>query len=334
MDYVSPRHSTTVGEIESLWAHRRVCGYDRRPWVKLPMSLPKISIVTPSFNQAPFIRWTVRSVLLQRYPNLEYIVMDGGSTDGTREVLEPYVDRFAHYVSGKDNGQADAIRRGLERSGGQIMSYLNSDDVLAPGALHFVARFFAEHPEVDAVYSHRCTVDEGNKVLWYWILPRHNDWYMTRWDLIPQETCFWRRRLFEKAGNIDPGFRFAMDYDLFVRFMQNGKMMRVNRFLGAFRKHGEAKTSKLLETVGTEEIAQVWKRHGLVKNKLDTLRAARFFNGVNRRGGRFAWRRRHLPGALPGVGYDYDRLWGGLLNDNRLPPRLSEAPAVPLTVTA
>ncbi|HEY2584810.1 MAG TPA: glycosyltransferase family 2 protein [Tepidisphaeraceae bacterium] len=285
------------------------------------MHLPKISIVTPSYNQAPFIGWTVRSVLLQRYPNLEYIVMDGGSTDGTQAVLEPYRERFAHYQSERDKGQADAIHNGFARSTGDIMAYLNSDDMLAPGALHWVAQFFADHPEVDAVYSHRCTVDEDNKVIYYWILPRHSDWYMTRWDLIPQETCFWRRRLFERSGNIDPGYRFAMDYDLFVRFMRDGKMVRANRFLGAFRKHSEAKTSQLLETIGTAEIEGVWEHYGLVKRKVDNLISARFFNSVNRQGGKFAYRHRHLPGALPGVGYDYDRVWGGLLNDKRLPPR-------------
>ena len=290
------------------------------------MPLPRISIVTPSYNQGPFIEWTVRSVFLQRYPNLEYILMDGGSTDQTQSTLEPYASRFAHYVSEKDHGQADAIKRGFEHCTGEIMSYLNSDDMLAPGTLQFVARYFAEHPEVDAIYSHRVTVDDQNHVLWYWLLPRHSNWYMTRWDLIPQETCFWRRSLFEKCGNVDPDFHFAMDYDLFVRFMQNGKMVRVNRFLGAFRKHGEAKTSQLLETVGTQEIAAVWKRYGLSKSKIDELRAARFFNGVNRRGGRFAALKRHLPGALPGVGYDYDRVWGGLLNDRRMPPAALEAP--------
>ena len=284
------------------------------------MSLPRISIITPSYNQAPFIGWTVRSVLLQRYPNLEYIMMDGGSTDDTRQVLEPYAARFAHYVSEKDGGQADAIRRGFERSTGDIMAYLNSDDMLAPRTLHFVARYFDEHPEVDAVYSHRVTVDESNRVVWYWILPGHSDWYMTRWDLIPQETCFWRRKLFEKSGTIDPSFRFALDYDLFVRFMKHGQMVRVNRFLGVFRKHDEAKTSQLLTTIGKQEVERVWERYGLTKTKLDELRAARFFNSVNRRGGKFAARKRCLPGALPGIGYDFDRVWGGLLNENRLPP--------------
>jgi glycosyltransferase involved in cell wall biosynthesis len=286
------------------------------------MALPRISIVTPSYNQAKFIGWTVRSVLLQRYPNLEYVVMDGGSTDGTMDVLAPYADRFAHLVSERDKGQSDAIQRGFARCSGDIMGYLNSDDMLAPGALGFVARFFAENPGIDVVYSHRCTVDAHNKVLWYWLLPRHSDWYMSRWDLIPQETCFWRRRLFEKCGNVDASYRFAMDYDLFVRFMLTspGRTVRVNRFLGVFREHGEAKTTTLMQTVGAQEIKRVWTKYGIKAGRLDALRSGRFYHGVIRAGDKFAALRRKLPGALPGVGYDYDQVWGGLLNEERLPP--------------
>ncbi len=284
------------------------------------MDKPRISIITPSYNQAAYIGWTVRSVLLQRYPDVEYIVMDGGSTDDTLRVLEPYADRLAHLVSERDNGQSDAIHKGFARSSGEIMAYLNSDDMLAPGTLNFIASYFARHPEVDAVYSHRCTVDAHNKMLWYWILPEHDDWYMMRWDLIPQETCFWRRRLFEECGNIDPTFRFAMDYDLFMRFMLKGRFIRLNRFLGVFRQHDQAKTSQLLETVGAEEIKQVWKRYGLESRRFDLLRSGRFYNAVVRRGDKFAAQRRTLPGALPGTGYNYNEVWGGLLDEPRLPP--------------
>ena len=293
------------------------------------MTLPKISIVTPSYNQAQFVVWTARSVLLQRYPNLEYVWMDGGSKDNTVEVLKPYVDRFAHFVSQRDKGQSDAIHRGFQRCTGDIMAYLNSDDMLAPGTLHYVAKFFDDHPDVDAVYSHRVTVDGKNKCIWYWILPEHSDWYMSRWDLIPQETCFWRRRLFEKCGNVDPSYRFAMDYDLFVRFMRAapGRMRRLDRFLGVFRQHDEAKTTRLMETVGADEIRRVWKHYGITSSRLDPYRSARFYHGVIRAGDKFAVKRGKLPGALPGVGYNYDQVWGGLLDDGRLPPR----PGVPGT---
>ena len=284
------------------------------------MKFPKISIVTPSYNQAQFVVWTARSVLLQRYPNLEYVWMDGGSKDDTVEVLKPYVDRFAYFVSERDKGQSDAIHRGFQKCTGDIMAYLNSDDMLAPGTLHYVARFFEDHPEIDVVYSHRITVDGRNMCIWYWILPEHNDWYMSRWDLIPQETCFWRRRIFDKCGNVDPTFRFAIDYDLFVRFMRAGKLHRADRFLGVFRQHEEAKTSTLLETVGAEEIRKVWKRYGLEAQRFDPIVSARFYNGVIRRGDKFAAAKKMLPGCLPGVGYDYNEVWGGMLDDPRLPP--------------
>ncbi|HEY8751075.1 MAG TPA: glycosyltransferase family 2 protein [Tepidisphaeraceae bacterium] len=283
------------------------------------MTQPRISIVTPSYNQAPYIGWTVRSVLLQRYSNLEYIVMDGGSTDGTQEVLEPYRERFAHYLSEKDNGQSDAVARGFERSTGEIMAYLNSDDMLAPGALQYVADFFRHNPKVDAIYSHRCTVDEHNKAISYWILPRHSNYLMKRWDLIPQETCFWRRRLFEKCGNIDPQFRFALDYDLFLRYMNGGRFARVNRFLGAFRYHSTAKTATLLHDVGQAEIRKVQGKHGLWIRKGESMLGGVFSLYVQRRGFRYQLSGRSLPGALAGVGYDYDSVWGGLLNEKRLP---------------
>ena len=290
------------------------------------MTLPKITIVTPSYNQAQYIGWTVRSVLLQRYPNLEYIVMDGGSSDGTMGVLAPYRDRIAHLSHARDKGQSDAVSRGFARSTGEIMSYLNSDDMLAPGALAFVADFFARNPDVDVVYSHRCTVDGDNIVRWYWLLPRHSNWYQSRWDLIPQETCFWRRRVFEKCGNVDSGFRFALDYDLFVRFMRSGaRFVRVNRFLGVFREHDAAKTSQWMETVGAEEIRRVRNRYGIKTGRLDPFLSARFYYGVLRRGGEFAHKKRKLPGALPGTGYNYGDAWGGLLDDARLPPISSPA---------
>jgi glycosyltransferase involved in cell wall biosynthesis len=283
---------------------------------------PRISIVTPSYNQARYVGWTARSVFLQRYPNLEYILMDGGSKDDTVKVLEPYRDRFAYFVSERDKGQSDAVHRGLQRATGDILAYLNSDDMLAPGALHFVADFFRRNPDVDVVYSHRVTVDSSNKALYYWILPRHWRWYQMRWDLIPQETTFWRRRVFEQCGNVDPSFRFALDYDLFSRFMNAGaRFVRVNRFLGVFRTHEEAKTTQWLNTIGEDEINRVRQRNGITFRRMDRFISARVFYGVWRNGEKFAAKGTKLPGALPGVGYDYDECWGGLLNsDAPLPP--------------
>ena len=285
----------------------------------------KISLVTPSYNHERFIERTVRTVLLQRYRDLEYILMDGGSTDRTMEVLEPYRDRIDDLVSERDEGQADAIAKGFERSTGEIMGWLNSDDMLAPDALDYVAWFFETHPDIDAIYSHRLAVDENDKAIWYWILPTHSTYLMSRWDLIPQETCFWRRSLWEKAGNVDGSFQFAMDYDLFTRFMKIGRFQRVNRFLGAFRQHDAAKSSQLLGTIGLQEIERVWRENGIKAHTLTPIISHLFRSTVRYRNFRFRRSEVALPGGLPGIGYDYDGVWGGLLRSRETPLR-NDAP--------
>jgi hypothetical protein len=278
---------------------------------------PKISIVTPSYNQGRFLEWTLRSVLEQNYPRLEYVVMDGGSTDETAEILARYADRLTHVESTADQGQADAIVRGFARTTGEIMAYLNSDDMLAPGALDFVARFFAEHPDVDAIYSHRVFVDESNIVTRHWILPPHHSWMMERWDFIPQETCFWRRRIYEASGGIDPSYHFALDYDLFVRFMRLGHMHRANRFLGAFREHPSSKTSGLAEGQVHPEVDLVRAARGVKMADWQRLPHLAQFELIDVRSRKFAARGTVLAGALAGVGYDYDLVWGGRLNAPR-----------------
>jgi glycosyltransferase involved in cell wall biosynthesis len=281
---------------------------------------PKISIVTPSFNQGRYIEQTIRSVVLQRYPALEYIMMDGGSTDETGAVLDRYAAYFAHVQSAPDRGQSDAIKRGFERSTGEIMAYLNSDDLLAPGTLFAVAAFFDRHPGVDVVYSHRCAIDADNTAIWYWILPPHSDALMKRWDLIPQETTFWRRSIYEKVGGIDSSFRFAMDFDLFSKFMQHGRLRRADRFFGAFRQHPESKTSRLMATIGTEEVERVWAEQGIRIGPSMRFVDELYSRAVNEASAVFAQRMQYRPGNLPGLGWNYDRLWGYQLARSEMPP--------------
>ncbi len=160
---------------------------------------------------------TVRSVLLQRYPNLEYIVMDGGSTDQTPS--DPGALQTAPHPCRIGSGrrhQADAVVRGFART--ERRDHGLSEQRRYAGARRASNSwpgYFAANPDVDAVYSHRVFVREDNTVESYWILPEHRDWLMSRWDYIPQETCFWRRRIYEEAGGINPQFHFALDYDLF-----------------------------------------------------------------------------------------------------------------------
>lgn len=275
-------------------------------------------MVTPSFQHGRFLEWTLRSVLLQGYPRLEYVVMDGGSTDDTPGILARYVDRLTHVESAKDGGQADAVTRGFAHTRGEIMAYLNSDDVLAPGALEFVARYFVDNPNVDAVYSHRVFMRDDGVVDSYWILPAHSNALMKRWDYIPQETCFWRRRIYDEVGGIDPAFRFALDYDLFVRFMERGRMQRVNRFLGAFRRHAASKTATLVEGKVHPEIEKVRKQHRIRMPRGHGLAELALSRWVDRRSRRFAASGVILPGALAGMGYSYDRVWDGKLSGGEL----------------
>jgi glycosyltransferase involved in cell wall biosynthesis len=281
------------------------------------MGAPTISIVTPSFNQGTFIERTVRSVLGQGYPSLQYVIMDGGSTDGTLEILQPYRRLFHYFYSRPDQGQADAIACGFEQTSGEVMAYLNSDDLLAPGTLHFVAAYFDQHPEVDFVYSHRCIIDAHDQVIGHWYLPPHLDYLMRRWDLIPQETCFWRRRLFAAAGNVDKSYRFAMDYDLFVRMMAHGKFRRLDRFLSAFRQHGASKTTQQYFSVGVKEVQMIREKHGIPKLPKDEFFQNWFSLLVEHASRRFAQSNHTLPGCFRGTGYSYDDVWGGWLRASR-----------------
>jgi glycosyltransferase involved in cell wall biosynthesis len=234
---------------------------------------PTISVVTPSFNQGRFLDETIRSVLDQNYPKLEYVVQDGGSKDESVAVLEKYRARLKHADSRKDNGQAHAINLGFAHAtGGEIMAYLNSDDLLLPGSLNYVAAYFAEHPEVDVVYGHRVIIDPESKEVGRWILPGHSDSMLIWADYVPQETMFWRRRIWEKAGGyIDESFQFALDWDLLLRFRAAGaKFVRLPRFLGAFRVHATQKTSAELVTNGAPEMAKLrFRLHGRDTNLED-----------------------------------------------------------------
>ncbi len=232
--------------------------YHRKPQLANP---PVISIVTPSFNQGHFIAATIDSVLNQDYPRLEYVVQDGGSTDDTPTVLDRYRHRLHHCEIRQDRGQSHAINLGFAHTTGEIMAYLNSDDLLLPGALHAVAHYFERHPEVDVVYGHRVIIDQHGLERGRWVLPPHDSEALKWADFIPQETLFWRRRIWEKVGGIDESFRFAMDWDLLLRFQEAGaRFYRLGRFLGCFRVHDSSKTVSSVNEVGLQEMDRLRRR--------------------------------------------------------------------------
>jgi FkbM family methyltransferase len=228
---------------------------------RAPGIAPWISIVTPSYQHRRFIERTILSVLEQGYPAIEYVVQDGASTDGTVEILERYSDRLASWRSEPDAGQADAINRGFGNTSGEIMGWLNSDDLLLPGALAYIGRYFAEHPEVDVVYGNRMLIDNDGNQIGSWVLPPHDDLALMLADFVPQETLFWRRRIWEASGGrLDPSLGYALDWDLLLRFQAAGaRMVRLRRFLGAFRIHDEQKTSAA-HPLGEVEMALLRER--------------------------------------------------------------------------
>ena len=223
---------------------------------------PRISIVTPSYNSVSFIEQTLRSVLEQRYSALEYICQDGASTDGTIEIINSYAPHLHVLNSEPDRGQTHALNRGFAYATGDILAYLNSDDILLPGALHYVASFFQDRPDIDVIYSHRVMIDEEGHEVGRWILPRHNDRALQYADYVPQETMFWRRDIFQKiGGQFDESFQFAMDWDLILRFRAAGaRFARVPRLLGAFRVHSAQKSQAVIEEIGEREMDRLRER--------------------------------------------------------------------------
>jgi glycosyltransferase involved in cell wall biosynthesis len=229
----------------------------------VPSPAPRISIVTPSLNQALFLEFTLRSVIEQNYPDIEYMVQDGGSSDGSVEILKRYERLLTRWESLQDRGQAHAINLGFAHATGEIMAWLNSDDLLLPGTLNYVADFFNQHPDVDVIYGHRILIDEMGREIGRWILPPHDE-EAIRWaDYVPQETLFWRRRIWKVIGGaVDEDFEFAMDWELILRFQEaRAKFVRLPRFLGAFRVWPDQKTQKAMEKQGALEMAILLERY-------------------------------------------------------------------------
>jgi GT2 family glycosyltransferase len=229
-----------------------------------PQTTPRFSIVTPSFNQARWLEETISSVVTQEHVACDYIVQDGGSRDQSVAIIQRHSARIASWESRPDAGQSDAIARAFARTAGQpgdVMAWINSDDFYLPGALAYVARYFARHPEVDVVYGHRIVVDSDSREINRWFLPPHDDDILRLNDFVPQETLFWRRRIWDRAGGIDPSFQFAMDWDLLLRFQAAGaRIVRLPAFLACFRVHSEQKSSAQIRDIGQREIDALRRR--------------------------------------------------------------------------
>jgi len=225
-----------------------------------PQNGLRIAIVTPSLNHAAYLKQTIDSILSQEYPNLAYFVQDGGSEDGSIEILNSYNNHQLAWCTEPDTGQTNAINRAFEKIDGDIMAYINSDDMLLPGTLSYVARFFQRNPTVDVVYGHRICIDRNGAEIGRWVLPQHDSEAVEWADYIPQETMFWRRRVWDAIGPFDESFNYALDWDFILRAQAGGyRFRRLPRFLACFRVHDEQKTSSL-QQVGRQECDILRKR--------------------------------------------------------------------------
>ncbi|MEQ1884913.1 MAG: glycosyltransferase family 2 protein [Bryobacteraceae bacterium] len=175
-------------------------------------------MVTPSFEQGRFLGNTINSVLEQEYPHFEYFVQDGGSTDNSLAILRNCKGRLSGWTSESDKGQAHAINLAFQKTSGDLMAWLNSDDLLLPGTLLYVADYFERHPDVSVIYGNRILINEDGLEIGRWILPDHDPEILTWIDYIPQETLFWRRSAWEAVGGaLDESLHFALDCDCRLR---------------------------------------------------------------------------------------------------------------------
>ena len=212
---------------------------------------PKVSIITPSYNQGEYIEETIRSVLFQDYPNLEYIIIDGGSSDNSLEIIKKYESWISHWVSEPDRGQTHAINKGLKMAEGEILAWLNSDDTYLPGAISTAVSTLRKNPEVGFVYGSAAFVNEqGEKIREYQAKPLGRGYkrmrYWKGWR-VPQPTLFFRRSLIDKFGYLDETYNYSLDYEWVIRISQSENSICMNDTIATYRRHQMSKTGDFIE---------------------------------------------------------------------------------------
>lgn len=238
-----------------MWSQNRLLSF------LLPMPYPKITIITPSFNQGQFLEETIISVIGQNYPNLEYFIMDGGSSDNSVEIIKKYERHITYWVSEKDGGQSAAINKGFNRATGSILGWLNSDDMYLPGALRYIAaRLRVNQPEL--IFGN-CIhfVDQTPRTWGSDVVANHERFDLTLCDYIIQPSCFWTQEAWHLTGLLDESFNFGFDWDWFIRAMKKSVNLRTdNKYLSMYRIHNTHKSG-----VGgmkrAVELAAIYKKH-------------------------------------------------------------------------
>lgn len=248
------------------------------------MEYPKVTIVTPSYNQAEFLEKTILSVINQDYPNLEYIVIDGGSTDNSVDIIKKYQDKIDYWVSEKDNGQSHAINKGFAKATGQIFNWLNSDDLLLPGAIRIAVDYLTQNPDIKMVYGDRIVIGTDGRLLRAVEKPRYLKKYSFLNARIPQETTFFTRDLYESVEGLNEDLHLVMDTDLWKKFKSKTDFIHIPFYLGAYREHI---TSKSVVSLGLnrdsdaarKELKYLRDKYGIsYMNKRWLLKLLYYFN--------------------------------------------------------
>jgi glycosyltransferase involved in cell wall biosynthesis len=211
-----------------------------------------VSIITPSFNQAKYLEQTIRSVLDQNYPSIEYILIDGASNDGSLEIIKKYADKLTYWISEKDSGQAEAINKGFARATGDVVAWLNSDDYYLPDTISGAVKAFEENPDVVLVYANMLAVDEHGKTfntLKYKQLSLED---LLCFQIIGQPAVFMRRSALQKTSGLNPSFHYLLDHLLWIQLAQHGKILHVDQTWSAARYHAEAKNRAKAAEFGRE----------------------------------------------------------------------------------
>jgi len=203
---------------------------------------PKITIVTPSFNQAEFLERTILSVINQDYLNLEYIIVDGGSTDGSIDIIKKYESHLAYWISESDNGQSHAINKGFKKATGDIYNWLNSDDILYPGVLKIIADYYQRTPQIHVYFGDRIIINCKDDIIGINEGPSFKNWESKYYLKIPQEATFFTRDIWEKVDGLDEELHYTMDVDLWRRFLKHSRFKHIPYFIGAYREHDLSKS--------------------------------------------------------------------------------------------
>ena len=230
---------------------------------------PLVSIITPSYNQGQFLEETILSVLKQDYNNIEYIIIDGGSNDNSFEIIQKFKDRFAYWVSEKDEGQTDAIIKGFNKAHGKYITWLCSDDLIEPSMITISVSFLENHPEWVMTYGDRVRYDAKGNIIGYHRYCEFKPWLLKWGFAIPQETMLMRRDAYNGSGGLDKNLKMAMDFDLFCKLSKTGLIKHLPGFLGRFRSHTNNKSTKFNDEISKTgfktgsplELEAVYKRH-------------------------------------------------------------------------